>query len=211
MYLSCLEIDTNQQRGRTWLANPYRVHQRLLMAFPDGEALRVLFRIETEGERPRVIVQSPVRADWERAFREHRVLQATPLQKEVTLRFRPGQRLRFLLRANPTKRQFVPPAPFGAAARRAGQRLGLLRESDQREWLEEKGRQGGFRPVAFDAISRNLMKVPRGQGGAVQTHLTVDYEGYLEAVDPDELAATLQRGIGPGKAFGFGLLSVAPP
>jgi CRISPR system Cascade subunit CasE len=37
----------------------------------------------------------------------------------------------------------------------------------------------------------------------------VDFEGILEVTDPEEFAAAVTAGIGPAKAFGFGLLSVA--
>ncbi|MHB1416586.1 MAG: type I-E CRISPR-associated protein Cas6/Cse3/CasE, partial [Chloroflexota bacterium] len=133
MYLSCLQIDTGEATGRRWLANPYRVHQRLAMAFPAGGE-RVLFRIEDGREPPRIIVQAPGPADWAAAFARHRVLLAPPLQKEVKPQLQPGQRLRFLLRANPTKRLSVP-AEDGEPPDRPGRRLGLLRESEQREWL----------------------------------------------------------------------------
>ncbi|MBI4518088.1 MAG: type I-E CRISPR-associated protein Cas6/Cse3/CasE [Deltaproteobacteria bacterium] len=36
------------------------------------------------------------------------------------------------------------------------------------------------------------------------------YEGILEVTDPDHFRGTIISGIGPGKAFGFGLLSFAP-
>jgi CRISPR system Cascade subunit CasE len=38
----------------------------------------------------------------------------------------------------------------------------------------------------------------------------VRYEGTLIVTDTDDFHNTLARGIGPSKAFGFGLLSVAP-
>ena len=84
MYLSCLPIDVSQVRGRTWLANPYRVHQRLLMAFPDGKSERLLFRIEAGRTPPRIIVQSSLPAVWDRAFLDHPVLLGRTEQKEVS-------------------------------------------------------------------------------------------------------------------------------
>jgi CRISPR system Cascade subunit CasE len=36
------------------------------------------------------------------------------------------------------------------------------------------------------------------------------FEGRLEVVDPGKAQATLKQGIGPGKALGLGLLSLAP-
>jgi len=39
---------------------------------------------------------------------------------------------------------------------------------------------------------------------------SVRYDGTMTVTDPARFEETLVRGIGPGKAFGFGLLSVAP-
>lgn len=210
MYLSCLEIDASDTRGRTWLANPYRVHQRILMAFEDGAAGRVLFRLEARRDPPRVIVQSPEPADWRRAFVDHPILAAAPLQKEVVLEPSRGQLLRFLLLANPTRRSkhHMPERPDG---REIGKRIGLEREEEQRLWLERKGEAGGFRPVDFEVRPRGQSIFRRGQNRpGLQTHLGVEFEGLLEVVDPRLFSGTLVDGIGSGKAFGFGLLSIAP-
>lgn len=42
------------------------------------------------------------------------------------------------------------------------------------------------------------------------THLAVRFDGLLRITDANAFRETLACGIGPGKAFGFGLLSVAP-
>jgi CRISPR system Cascade subunit CasE len=47
-------------------------------------------------------------------------------------------------------------------------------------------------------------------GGHSTTHFAVVFDGLLRVTDTDALLQTLVQGIGPGKAFGFGLLSVAP-
>lgn len=36
------------------------------------------------------------------------------------------------------------------------------------------------------------------------------YEGILEVADPERFATAVRQGIGPAKAYGYGLLSVAP-
>lgn len=211
MYLSCLEIDAGGARGRTWLANPYRIHQRLCLAFPDGTAGRVLYRMEADWRPPRIIVQSPEPADWERAFRDHPVLGSPPIQKEVNLRFLPGQRLRFILRANPTARRAAPPRPAKGDRRPMGPRVGLWREEDQRAWLERKGELGGFEPLDFEMRSAGSVRFRHGSGpeAVLQTHYGVDFQGRLLVTDPTALADTLAKGIGAGKAFGFGMLMLA--
>jgi CRISPR system Cascade subunit CasE len=48
------------------------------------------------------------------------------------------------------------------------------------------------------------------QDGARLTFATVLFEGMLEVTDVGAFRSALAKGIGPGKAFGCGLLSVAP-
>lgn len=209
MFLSSLEINSNNRIARSWLSNAYRIHQRLLMAFPDGDAGRVLFRIDQGARYPRIIVQSPMEADWEKAFADLPVL-AAHAQKPLLLQLQQGQRLRFLLRANPTMRLKGALDAEDREERKPGKRVGMFKEEDQRRWLERKGEAGGFRPLAFDVRPGGTSKSFRTGEKGVQSHLSVDYEGYLEILDTDTFLETLENGIGTAKGYGFGLLSIAP-
>jgi CRISPR system Cascade subunit CasE len=98
----------------------------------------------------------------------------------------------------------------------------LRREEDQLAWLARKGEQGGFRLVGVavqpdlpDTRVTTAEKV-RGQrpahDDAARMALrfgAVVFEGRLEVTDREVFLRTLHQGIGSGKAFGFGLLSVA--
>lgn len=216
MYLTLLEINPRDRAGAELLRNPYRLHQILVAAAPASPQGRILFRIEDE--RSRIIVQSPCALDWIGQIGRSLPLAGAPRQKEITLIFRNGQRLRFLLRANPTMRRVISTSADGERSdigegRPIGKRVGLLREADQRAWLERKGAEHGFRPLAFETRSHGLVAFDAGNSANArrQTHLSVDYEGYLEVTDPDRFSRALVGGIGAGKAFGFGLLSLAPP
>ena len=206
MYLSLLEVDARSTMARTWIANPYRVHQRLLMAFPAQPPGRLLFRIEDKWTPLRLLVQSGIEADWSRAFAEHPVLCQLPLQKSFTPRYREGEVLRFLLRANPTKR-----LPSGRPGERVdGARVGLSREDDQRDWMLRKGAAAGFRPLDFRVRQVGTVrshKTPSKDRGR-QSHLVVEFEGMLEVADPDVLTKAVEHGIGTAKAYGNGLLSL---
>jgi CRISPR system Cascade subunit CasE len=203
MYLWSLEIDVSSYRGRSWLGNPYRVHQRLLMGLPEGlsgvAGERLLFRIEDDRRPPRILVQAPLPADWQAAFDDHPVLLAAH-EKHFEPYFAPGQRLRFMLRANPVKR-----------SRETGDRLGLLDEAEQLAWLSRKGEDGGFAVLACNILDRGFQTSRRNpaKDRSRQTHLCIDFEGVLQVTDPGGLRRTIEQGIGPAKAFGFGLLSLA--
>jgi CRISPR system Cascade subunit CasE len=207
MYVSLLEIDVRTQVGRTWLGNPYRVHQRLLMAFPGAEPGRVLFRIENEWPTPRIITQAEAEADWDTAFGDLRILAGRPQQKAMEMQVSAGEMLRFRLRANPTKRLSA-----GKPGEKIdGPRVGLFKEVDQRAWLARKAEVAGFEPVAFDIrpLGTVLSRKNPAKDRAHQSHLAVEFEGLLQVVDSRALAESVRLGIGSGKAYGNGMLSLA--
>jgi CRISPR system Cascade subunit CasE len=207
MYLSLLEVDPRSHVARTWLGNAYRVHQRLLMAFPDADPGRVLFRIEDEWAPPRIIVQAKAEAAWDAAFGDFAVLASPVRQKTLSLELAAGDVLRFRLRANPTKRLSA-----GSPGKKVdGPRVGLFKEVEERAWLERKASSAGFTPLAVDVrpLSTMVSHKNPAKDRARQSHLAVQFEGRLEVTDPGRLEEALRCGIGSAKAYGFGLLSLA--
>lgn len=213
MYLSRLLL--NPKSVQVWkdLSSPYEAHRTILRAFPSeekGGPGRVLFRIDPpvgSGAVP-VLVQSDLRPDWaqlrvpEEYFLSGENGDSQRIaSKEVRLSFHPGDLLRFRLRANPTWRS------------REGQRLGILEESQQLAWLSRKGESGGFRPLAVLVSVEGMKFVRRGVGSQGQPirMFSVLYNGRLEVKDPELFVETIANGIGSGKGFGFGLLSIGPP
>lgn len=205
MYLSLLEIDGGSHVARAWMANPYHIHQRLLMAFPDGGAGRMLFRVEDEWQPPRILVQAPVKADWARAFAELPVLSGSPRQKLVVLDLSPASSYRFRLRANPTKRL----SAGTHEEKRDGPRVQLYTEEEQLAWLARKGQANGFQLLACEVRSQGTQVSAKAREAARMQHHAVTFEGRLEITDPVAFRTTLEAGIGSGKGFGFGLLSIA--
>ncbi len=197
VFVSTLELDTQSRAAKGWVANPYRVHQRVLMAFPDGYRSRVLWR----SDPGRLIVQAPDRGDWARAFDGPSVFPVVRkvVQRCVTARCPAGARLAFVLRANPTKR-----------CSSTGARIGLYAESEQRAWLERKARAGGFEILDVEVTRGGMVQSRRNPVAdpVAHVHWAVDFAGRLEVVDEDAFARTLSSGIGAAKGYGFGLLLV---
>lgn len=102
-------------------------------------------------------------------------------------------------------------------------RLLLARWDPWREWLDEIGAKRGFRVVdkpasllLMEAVHASVRDSGRGRGGSNQNK-PVDwrfnaglFNGVLVCTDPDRLRDALAAGVGHAKAFGFGLLSIAP-
>ena len=81
-----------------------------------------------------------------------------------------------------------------------------------RVWLIGKGERHGFCPTDFLARrqTRLVSHKTSGQKKRIrQAHLIVDFEGTLKVEDPDQFVAAIRSGIGPAKAYGCGLMSVA--
>lgn len=201
MHLSRLWLDPLAPQARRDLADPYDMHRTLVRAFVADEAQtppRFLWRLETSSawRDPQLIVQSSVPGNW--AYLDERVgyLKKPVETKTVPLDtlLQGGNRYRFRLLANPT-------------VTHGGKRFGLTSEEAQLAWLTRQGEKRGFQVEVALVTSRDLLKARKG---ASRLHLQrALFEGILSSCDPTGLRSALLEGIGPGKAFGCGLLSVA--
>lgn len=222
--------------GRFWLRNRYRVHQRLCMAFPsasrkteDTDFLKAykpeefgigqvhvkrnvdagfLFHIDPlRHGRAVIIVQSAIKPDWAYAFHNAKyLLAAEPQVQSFDLCFSAGQRLRFRLAANPTRR--LSKNSPDAKAESIGKRVPVPNDKLV-DWLVRQARAGGFmiEPGAT-TFQPSYVYMKKDENG--QRLRSVLFEGFLRVADPVAFRRTMIRGIGSGKALGFGLLLVAP-
>jgi CRISPR system Cascade subunit CasE len=226
LYLSRLVPDVRTTAARRDLANPYDMHRTLMRAFPDrddGGPGRVLWRADPDPDSRagglHLLVQSTLPPDW--SGLDPGWLATRPQERQFDPAFCSGQRLRFRLRANPTRRagkSHLEPAFIG-------KRIPVIDTDGQFAWLARKADSGGFRLVgpggSGDAAPpdvttshadtvRSRKRGPDGGKPVTIDHYAVLFDGRLEVTDADRLAQTLAQGIGPAKAFGCGLLSLAP-
>ena len=86
----------------------------------------------------------------------------------------------------------------------------LTKREDLVDWLKRKGEAGGF---LVDVDSLRILSGQReyfSKQGAKGLHASVDFEGVLKVTDSARFHEAFSRGVGPAKAFGFGLLIIAP-
>ena len=216
LYLSRLTLNPRTRRVQRELANPYELHRTLLRAFPEqlpaGE--RVLFRVDVDEHTgiPTVLLQSHTAPDWAWLGEPgvaYYLLQA-PESKPFALTFTPEQVLAFRLRANPTVKRWLPEKKEDPTSEQKPLRLALVTEEEQRAWLERKGETGGFRVLRVTLADEGTTHGRTAGDVRHPLHFrAVRFEGLLQVTDPDVLWQTVQNGIGSGKSFGFGLLSLA--
>lgn len=208
MYLSQLNLNPHNRRVQKELAQPYQMHRTLMRSFPDNletpDDERVLFRVDIDRRTGgvTVLMQSFLRPTWGWLENSGAVgyLLGSPKTKSFENKLRDGQVLSFRLRANPT-------------VKRQGKRYGLYKEEQQRDWLDRKAEQDGFKvqsvivtqqPKIYSTVHRN------GHSHRI-TMAAVRFDGTMAVRDADQLWGALQYGIGSGKSMGFGLLSLGPP
>lgn len=203
MFLSKVHIPWQQAK------NPYQFHQALWKLFPGYEDAErdFLFRVEQfqSGVGAQVLLQSAIKPEGN---------QQSPMllaQREFALSIPSGQRLRFRLRANPIKT--IKDSSKGTVMKKGKTftktvRVPLLHEEQQQVWLERKLQDFAQletlivqpEPVTY------FRKAKEDRSGKIQTVL---FDGIMTVTDPAEFEAQVLQGIGPAKAFGCGLLSVA--
>lgn len=240
MYLSRLVMNPRSRQVRRDLADCQQLHRTVMSLFPhtaNGEArasLGVLYRVETDARTgiSALLIQSHVAPAWNALPPDYALDDGdnigTPRHKHLAPAYAAlttNWELAFRLRANPTRKIDTKSGPDGA--RRNGKRVELRREDEQIDWLARKGSDAGFvlrsvrvRPGVADARALPEQKVtgrrqPRDDtsGASSPKSLTfgsVLFEGVLRITDIAPFRVALERGIGPGKAYGFGLLSIAP-
>lgn len=237
MYLSRLVLNSRSRDVRAWLTDCHALHRVLMFGFPTvttGAAraeLGVLYRVEQMEEPPAipVLVQSRQAPRWD--MPSEALLSVDPPKPLDALLagIAASRGYRFRLRANPTrrvhKRSILDGDPekgrrFAEKPESEGKRVELRSEEDQLHWLARRGNAAGFALLTTRLLpaDRDVFAAWANPGGALNgksssqqrlTLGTVLFEGILRVTDAVRFRDALAEGIGPGKAFGCSLLSIA--
>ncbi|WP_329133928.1 type I-E CRISPR-associated protein Cas6/Cse3/CasE [Streptomyces sp. NBC_01476] len=229
MYLTRFRINTARRDGRELLGSPRRMHAAVDMSFPgrltrDGSGPRVLWRVDRNSSEVLLFIVSPRRPDL-----THLVEQAgwpaseTPgwqsydygtFLDQLTV----GSTWAFRLTANPVHSiRRVPEEPT--------KRTAHLTAKHQKAWLLERQQQNGFTVVEKPPEDRLLpegdelqlvvrdkrdLRFAKAAERRTVSVTAVTFDGRLTVTDPAVLRRALTQGIGKAKAFGCGLMTLAP-
>ena len=220
MYLSRLLLSHRSSRVLREIEQPHEMHRTLMRAFGQADqpnearkTFEVLFRVDTYSHERKVVayVQSAVEPDWQTIGNITGYLlpasggTPNPATREIDALIQSvvvGRAYSFRLRANPTKRRSD-----------TGKRVGLYQEEEQVEWLRRKAKHGGFRIIRLNVAPEGVLKGRKydGRKRHALRHHSVRFDGLLVVTAEEEFRSTIVRGIGSGKAYGFGLLSLGLP
>jgi CRISPR system Cascade subunit CasE len=191
--------------ARLRLRDCYDWHQAAWKAFPgrNGQRRDYLMRLDHQHDGFRLLIVSPAkptRPDWcpPEAWRSKLIPETYFMRRRYS----------FQLCANPTKK-VTKLGPDGQPTKN-GRRVPLRNRDEFVGWLSRKGEQGGFTVelAALRTFSRGREYFEKQ--GMYGLHSAVEFQGMLNVNDPVKFHETFTRGIGPAKAFGFGLLVIAP-
>jgi CRISPR system Cascade subunit CasE len=214
VFLTKLTIDVRSRTFRRDHGNIHDMHRTVMSAYPDmpeetpgRQAHGVLWRLDAARGGFVQYVQSHIEPDWTKLPAGHLAAPAEvrPL-RPVLDAIATGRKLSFRLVANPTK-----------CDPKTHKRIAHRQPEQQVEWLIRQGERHGFMIASAAGGVPDVAPLPipslvgRKDDRKKITVQPVRFDGHLVVTDADAFTDALLNGIGRAKAYGCGLISLAPP
>ncbi len=207
MYLSQIKLAPEK------LYNPYEWHKHIWTLFPGierepGEAAPFLFRMKAVGLSSKALIQSHKEPIPSSDYAE--VLRSKYLDiAKLEMNLKPDMALHFHLVANPTK------MIRDAKNRDKKLRVPLIHHNHQIKWLKRKFKNAAyFETTCIQAYTNHALTFYKGKKSQNSDRkkgkiVSVTYDGILHVQNAEKFIELVKWGVGRGKAFGCGLLSIA--
>ena len=208
MYLSRVQIDTNNRRKIRDLTHLGAYHYWVEQSFPEevsqGVRTRKLWRKDQLYGNQYLLLVSEEKPDHELLERYGVPGSAQSLEYSSFInQLEVGMCLAFRITVNPVI------SKSGAGYERRGRLLPHVTEEHQRRYLLERAERNGF-----SLHSDRFMLVESGRElfkkvGQKDIYLVkATFEGKLQVTDSELFKKTLTEGIGKKRAYGFGMMTV---
>ncbi|MFF3432201.1 type I-E CRISPR-associated protein Cas6/Cse3/CasE [Streptomyces sp. NPDC002602] len=204
--LAQLRLEERSRDVHRDLTDATSLHNRVQALFPDNlgpqprAATNTLFRVEREAAGPVLLIQStlPINRNGLPAgyARDIAYRDLNPLLDWAA----EGRVVRYRVDAHPSMSQSLPG--------QRGKRVPLRGEEALQWWERQAGKAGLDNQLALD-IPQPDVRARRGSAKPVR-YSVIRFEGVARVIDPIALRETITTGIGRGRAYGLGLLSIAP-
>lgn len=226
-YLTRIDINPRRRASGRVLASPHRMHGAVNLCFPPSASPgRILWRVDRTPSATYLYIVSDIAPDATGFVEEHGWPAAggwmtrdyTPLLE----RLRAGDSYVFRLTANPV-RHLRPKDPDGAASDTAVEAVGAQRGRGQRwahttaahqlGWLVSRAPGWGFDVGVPDTPTARIVERRKFDFERKGNRVTIglaSFEGTLTITDSAVFRERLTAGIGPSKAYGCGMLTLAP-
>ena len=210
MLLSRIKLDPRRRETMKALASPSLLHGAVERSF-SGPRERRLWRVDTLAGNMYLLLlsrESPDLAGLCRQFGPEGEEPAWETRDYTPFldRIIEGSRWNFRLVANPTVSK-----AGGNGVNARGKVYGHVTPEYQKKWLSDRAESHGFSldEDAFQVVHSEWLHFRKGSdGGRLVTLLAVTYEGILTVTDPELFRCVLVNGLGRGKAYGLGMMTV---
>lgn len=214
LWLTRIQPDLRHRDVRRDLASAVGMHHRLMMLFPDdiGPTARqhfgVLFRIEDSagpGRTPQILLQSREQPDLSKlpdAYGSSVTKNLTPLLDLLT----DGRTVRYRIDANAVRK------PGHTTRQTTGAKAVVALSGAEADawWTRQAEERSGLKLTSLHSTPMTAARGERGQDKSQIKHARTRFEGTAFVTDHHALRQQLLEGIGRGKSYGCGLLSIAP-
>lgn len=221
VFLTKIQLNPGRRETLRLLASPQRLHAAVLGAFPPDRLAdatsRVLWRLDqpqrhelslfvVSQQRPSLEVLEE-QCGWSQQ-QSGRVADYRPFLDGLD----EGQAWRFRLTANPVR-------SVRTAHGERGKVSPHLTVEQQREWLVTRAERHGFSVSDDGGEGADVQVTRRDRESFVKgapdekrraTISRAQFDGVLQVRDPEVLRSSLIHGIGRAKAYGCGLMTLAP-
>ncbi|MCX4554283.1 type I-E CRISPR-associated protein Cas6/Cse3/CasE [Streptomyces sp. NBC_01500] len=215
IWLTRLVPDVRTREARRDLAGAIGMHRRLMSLFPQDAGndprarFGVLFRTEDTPAGPHVLIQSTHEPDLTQIPDGYGTTLARPLDALLDA-IRPGLTVRYRCVASPVRKP--------GATTRALYNLPpvvALKGTAADEWWFRQADAAGLKSLTLTSHPMDTIQGQRKSDNPTATlqhirHTRTQFDGTAAIIDPGLLRTKITEGIGRGKAYGCGLLSIAP-
>lgn len=203
-WLARIDLNLHNRQVRADLSNVNRLHKRVMMLVPDelGDNARnqagVLFRIDQDEHAATILVQARIPLNPGRLPPDYGSAQVRNLAPMFAALAK-NQGVHYRVAANASKR--LPQADPTSSKRGP---IIALRGSAADEWWRRHAES-----IGLSLLTLTSSPVSAARGDGIRHDLT-QFDGTAVVNDPHSVATAVLDGIGRGKAYGGGLLSLAP-
>ncbi|MFF2557963.1 type I-E CRISPR-associated protein Cas6/Cse3/CasE [Nocardia sp. NPDC058058] len=205
--LARIRLNLHHRAVNRDLRDATEMHRTLMKLVPDGlgDSARMrsglLYRIDVSENATTLLVQASSALTADRLPDGYGELEVKDL-RPMFAALRPGLGVRYRIAVNPAKRARL---PIEEKNKRGS--IVPLSGPDADQWWTRRAAEAGLQ---LKSLLPTPLDPARRRSGPPLRHSLVRYDGTATVTDPAALTTAILSGIGRGKPYGAGLLTLAP-
>lgn len=207
LWLTRIRLNLRDRAVRRDLTNAVDLHRTMMSMMPDGlgdnarQLTGLLYRLDETPIATQLLIQSHHAPDLTAlscGYGEAATRSLDHLLDNLTV----GAQVRYRLVGNPSKR-----TPRGHE--RPG-KIVALRGADADQWWLQRANNSGLVVNTMSAVVLADIRGRKGRKSNPVRHAATRFDGIATIADVSQLREAITSGVGRGKSYGCGLLSLVP-